>query len=61
MQLLIEKPGLFTTVQDLGRGTARAIVRSSLVDDPPAPPGEFPIEAAQDKERQSLFDIPEGE
>jgi hypothetical protein len=31
MQLLIEKPGLFTTVQDLGQGGGAAIRRRTLL------------------------------
>ena len=37
--------------------TARAVIWSSLVDDPSAHPEEFPTEAAQEKERQRLFRI----
>ena len=36
---------------------ARAVIWSSLVDDPSAHPEEFPTEAAQEKERQRLFRI----
>ena len=36
---------------------ARAVIWSSLVDDPSAHPEEFPTEAAQEKERRRLFRI----
>ncbi len=36
---------------------ARAVIWSSLVDDPSAHPEEFPTEAAQNAERERLFDI----
>jgi REP element-mobilizing transposase RayT len=36
---------------------ARAVIWSSLVDDPSSLPDEFPTEEAQAKERQRLFDI----
>lgn len=36
---------------------ARAVIWSSLVDDPSSHPEEFPTEEAQAKERQRLFDI----
>ncbi len=37
--------------------TARAVIWSSLVDDPSAHPEKFPTEEAQAKERERLFDI----
>lgn len=37
--------------------TARAVIWSSLVDDPSAHPDKFPTEEAQKKERDRLFDI----
>jgi len=36
---------------------ARAVIWSSLVDDPSSHPDEFPTEEAQNKERQRLFGI----
>ncbi len=36
---------------------ARAVIWSSLVDDPSAHPEEFPTEEAQEEERQRLFRI----
>lgn len=36
---------------------ARAVIWSSLVDDPSSHPEEFPTEEAQNKERQRLFGI----
>ena len=36
---------------------ARAVIFSSLVDDPSSHPDKFPTEEAQDKERQRLFKI----
>ena len=36
---------------------ARAVIFSSLVDDPSAHPELFPTEEAQDRERQRLFDL----
>ena len=36
---------------------ARAVIWSSLVDDPSSHPEEFPTEEAQNKERQRLFEI----
>lgn len=36
---------------------ARAVIWSSLVDDPSSQPEQFPTEEAQTKERQRLFDI----
>ena len=37
--------------------TARAVIWSSLVDDPSSHPEQFPTEEEQQKERQRLFDI----
>lgn len=37
--------------------TARAVIWSSLVDDPSSHPEQFPDEEAQQKERERLFDI----
>ncbi|MBQ6961348.1 MAG: DUF1156 domain-containing protein [Clostridia bacterium] len=37
--------------------TARAVIWSSLVDDPSSHPEQFPTEEAQQKERERLFDI----
>lgn len=37
--------------------TARAVIWSSLVDDPSSHPEEFPTEEAQEKERERLFKI----
>lgn len=37
--------------------TARAVIWSSLVDDPSSHPDKFPTEEAQQKERERLFDI----
>jgi len=36
---------------------ARAVIFSSLVDDPSSHPDQFPTEEAQEKERQRLFNI----
>ena len=36
---------------------ARAVIWSSLVDDPSSHPEQFPTEEAQNKERERLFDI----
>jgi len=36
---------------------ARAVIWSSLVDDPSAHPDQFPTEEAQNAERERLFDI----
>lgn len=38
-------------------GTARAVIWSSLVDDPSSHPEQFPTEEAQQQERERLFDI----
>src|ERR1700688_2792636 len=35
----------------------RAVLFSSLIDDPSSDPGKFPTEADQDKERERLFGI----
>lgn len=37
--------------------SARAVIWSSLVDDPSAHPEQFPTEADQERERKRLFDI----
>ena len=37
--------------------TARAVIWSSMVDDPSSHPDKFPTEEAQQKERERLFDI----
>ncbi len=37
--------------------TARAVIWSSLVDDPSSHPEQFPTEEAQQQERERLFDI----
>lgn len=37
--------------------SARAVIWSSLVDDPSAHPEQFPTEAEQERERKRLFDI----
>lgn len=37
--------------------TCRAVLFASLVDDPSSHPDKFPTEAAQEQERQRLFDI----
>src|SRR5690554_4103681 len=37
--------------------SARAILFSSLVDDPSAHPDKFPTEEAQEKERERLFSV----
>ena len=39
------------------QAAARAVIWSSLVDDPSAHPEEFPTEEAQNNERERLFDI----